>query len=160
MNHRTSTQTDISLLSPWLIDSRIDWAHYKTATFNFQNGASSSIRRMVGVNLSSLLVIQTTPQQVWGGLVRSELTLIFPCCRKRCSSWAQQPVQLLSSPQIPPCSEPCPCGRAPPAYGPTPCSEREKRRRVSVKKRGTGPAVRPGDHHMSSVLNSAMVRCK
>lgn len=70
-----------------------------------------------------------------------ELTLAASCRRTRCSL---QPPQLLSSPGIPPCSERCPCGRAPPAYEPTPCSaeRREQRREESVRETGSGPQAR------------------
>lgn len=57
------------------------------------------------------------------GLLVVRLTSAASCRRTCCSS---QPPQLLSSPRIPPCSERCPCGRARPAYGPTPCSARDK----------------------------------
>lgn len=70
-----------------------------------------------------------------------ELTLAASCRRTRCSL---QPPQLLSSPGIPPCSERCPCGRAPPAYEPTPCSaeRREQRREESVRETGSSPQAR------------------
>lgn len=70
-----------------------------------------------------------------------ELTLAVSCRRARCSL---QPPQLLSCPGIPPCSERCPCGRAPPAYEPTPCSaeRREQRREESVRETGSGLQAR------------------
>lgn len=73
--------------------------------------------------------------------IEQELTLASSCRRTCCSS---QPAQLLSSPGIPPCSERCPCGRAPPAYEPTPCSteRREQSGEESVGETGSGPQAR------------------
>lgn len=69
-----------------------------------------------------------------GELVLILLTLAGCCYRS--PAQPQQPVQLLSSLQIPPCSELGLWGRAPPDYGPTLCSARQKTGENLVKERG------------------------